>query len=152
DDLGRFLRGEPIRARPASWRERLVKWARRRPTVAVLLGCCALAGVGLASGAVAYETRLRAALRGKTAEEERADANYQEARDTVRRMLGHAEGPGSAGTPKLLELRRHQQEEALAFFLRMAEQQGDQPAVRFEVALAHLQVCLLQLSLGRPDE
>jgi tRNA A-37 threonylcarbamoyl transferase component Bud32 len=37
DDLGRFLRGEPVLARPLSWPVHLVKWARRRPAVAALL-------------------------------------------------------------------------------------------------------------------
>jgi WD40 repeat protein len=46
DDLGRFLRGEVIRARPTGWRERTVKWARRRPAVAALLAVVALALVG----------------------------------------------------------------------------------------------------------
>src|SRR5207237_355385 len=36
-DLGRFLAGEPIIARPASAWEHTVKWARRRPAVAALL-------------------------------------------------------------------------------------------------------------------
>jgi WD40 repeat protein/tRNA A-37 threonylcarbamoyl transferase component Bud32 len=36
DDLERWLRGEPIRARPVSRRERVVKWARRRPHLAAL--------------------------------------------------------------------------------------------------------------------
>ena len=36
DDLTRFLQGEPIRARPASLAKRVVKWARRRPDLAVL--------------------------------------------------------------------------------------------------------------------
>jgi formylglycine-generating enzyme required for sulfatase activity/tRNA A-37 threonylcarbamoyl transferase component Bud32 len=48
DDLGRFLAGEPILARPAGRVERLGKWARRRPTAAALLGVSVLAALGLA--------------------------------------------------------------------------------------------------------
>jgi WD40 repeat protein/serine/threonine protein kinase len=49
DDLGRFLRGEPVQARPTSAPERLLKWARRRPMVAGLsAGIVAVTGLGLA--------------------------------------------------------------------------------------------------------
>jgi WD40 repeat protein/serine/threonine protein kinase len=49
DDLKRFLDGVPIRARPVSTTEHLVKWVRRRPAVAMLTAsvvAVALAGVG----------------------------------------------------------------------------------------------------------
>src|SRR5262245_14043709 len=45
DDLGRFQRGEPIRARAVGWRERLHKWARRRPALAGLLATLAVLAV-----------------------------------------------------------------------------------------------------------
>src|SRR5262249_3381754 len=50
DDLERWLRGEPIVARPASAWERVGKWARRRPGVSALLGVAAgllLAALGV---------------------------------------------------------------------------------------------------------
>jgi WD40 repeat protein len=46
-DLERWLTGEPIRARPAGWWKRTIKWMRRRPATAALLGVSALSLVGL---------------------------------------------------------------------------------------------------------
>src|SRR5262245_6626409 len=52
DDLRRWLGGEPIRARPVGPLERAVKWVRRRPDTAALIGLVAtLAVSGLAAGA-----------------------------------------------------------------------------------------------------
>lgn len=48
DDLQRFLKNQPIHARPATITERLVKWAQRNPTVAALsLAICVVALFGL---------------------------------------------------------------------------------------------------------
>jgi WD40 repeat protein len=49
-DLESWLAGEPIRARPSGTGERLVKWARRRPTVAALTAALALLLLTLAGG------------------------------------------------------------------------------------------------------
>ncbi len=48
EDLERFLAGRPILARPVGRLERIVKWARRQPLAAALLGVvclCTLAGL-----------------------------------------------------------------------------------------------------------
>jgi formylglycine-generating enzyme required for sulfatase activity len=47
NDLRRFQAGEPIRARPVGRVERAVKWAKRRPALAVLLGVTLLTLVTL---------------------------------------------------------------------------------------------------------
>jgi WD40 repeat protein/serine/threonine protein kinase len=49
DDLRRFLNGEPIRARPVRPWEHGVRWAKRHPAAAALLGVSALAALALAA-------------------------------------------------------------------------------------------------------
>ena len=56
EDLERWLRGEPIAARPSTPAERLAKWARRRPAVAGLAAAVVLvAAAGL--GGVLWQWR-----------------------------------------------------------------------------------------------
>ena len=61
DDLERWLDGKPIAARPASPRERLVKWAVRRPSAAALLvaSAVAVAAGGMAIWGAVRSGRLR---------------------------------------------------------------------------------------------
>jgi WD40 repeat protein/tRNA A-37 threonylcarbamoyl transferase component Bud32 len=54
EDLGRFLAGEPIVARPVSAVGRVVKWARRRPAVAALL-CLFVLAVAVGFGLVSWQ-------------------------------------------------------------------------------------------------
>jgi WD40 repeat protein/tRNA A-37 threonylcarbamoyl transferase component Bud32 len=72
EELGRFLRGEPIQSRPVGRLEQAWKWARRRPLVATLLASIGLtlllALVGLGYGwyqEIWARTQVAAALREK---------------------------------------------------------------------------------------
>jgi len=47
DDLRRFSAGEVIQARPVSTPERVLRWVRRRPTTAALIGVSAVAAMAL---------------------------------------------------------------------------------------------------------
>jgi WD40 repeat protein len=78
DDLERFLRGEPIRARPVRAWERAWTWARRRPAAAglVVAGAVALlASVGLVTGAL-YSARLHEE-KGRAEAAQRRAETYQ---------------------------------------------------------------------------
>ncbi len=86
EDLGRWLAGEPVRARPVRAWQRGVKWARRRPAVAALLTLAALLAV-LGFAGVSWqwrraEDRAREAVenaRQATAEKERANEESERA-------------------------------------------------------------------------
>jgi serine/threonine-protein kinase len=64
EDLHRFQRNEPIRARPVGPLERVLRWARRRPSAAAL-AATALALVGLALGGGVWFVEQRAARRAE---------------------------------------------------------------------------------------
>jgi serine/threonine protein kinase len=77
DDLGRFLTGEPIAARPVGRFERAVKWTRRNPLVAALLAAITVSL--LAGTAVATFFAIRANEKAAEAEKENSRANEKAA-------------------------------------------------------------------------
>ncbi len=62
EDLERWQRGEPIQARRTGVRERVVKWARRRPALAALVVISVVSLLTVSIGGVWYNTRLQASL------------------------------------------------------------------------------------------
>ncbi len=62
DDLRRYVAGEPIRARPPTPTRRLIKWARRRPALAVLSGVTIVAMLTVTSLVWRHNIQLRGAL------------------------------------------------------------------------------------------
>jgi serine/threonine protein kinase/tetratricopeptide (TPR) repeat protein len=101
DDLGRFLDGRPILARPASPWQRGLKWCRRQPALAGLVAVVLLAVASLAGGGIWHYREMSAALQAadekrreaqtnlRTAEEQRDEAqkNLRQARQAVDDML-----------------------------------------------------------------
>jgi WD40 repeat protein len=94
DDLERWLRGEPTRARPVSRRKRVLKWVRRRPHLAALTVLLVLALVAGFAG-VCWQWR-----RAEEAYRKEADTAEAERRTAYARAipLAYAEwGAGNAG-------------------------------------------------------
>jgi tetratricopeptide (TPR) repeat protein len=157
-DLGRFLEGRPILARPASLLERARKSVQRRPAVAGSLAAASLAAVALVVGSLAYESRLRSALSNAhtAADEARArkrasDERYRLAREAINLMLRRLDDRGLSQTPHVKELRRRQLEDALVFFRGvLGGVDALDPAARLDVADAYLQSGIAEGQLGRP--
>jgi tRNA A-37 threonylcarbamoyl transferase component Bud32/tetratricopeptide (TPR) repeat protein len=103
-ELGRFLGGEPILARPLSWRQRAGRWCRRNPMVAGLLS-------GLAAVIVASLIGLTWLYLDADAQRQRAE---QQERD-ARLFAQEAERKGKEALQQKAETDR-QRQEALDYF------------------------------------
>lgn len=135
DDLGRFLRGEAVRARPPGAIERLTRWARRRTK--------AVAGAALVLAVLSTGAAVKLAERG------RAASRLREARDAERRGdfraagLKYAAVPGAEGkaaemerVARAFERRREAEELASRADIagqeaRRAEAEWSESSVRF---------------------
>jgi tetratricopeptide (TPR) repeat protein len=91
-DLGRFLVGKPIQARPIPTWERAWKWARRRPATAALIAVSVLAMMGFGVGGTAWAIEANALRADADRErdfaweqEKKADARREEAERERRR-------------------------------------------------------------------
>jgi tRNA A-37 threonylcarbamoyl transferase component Bud32 len=71
EDLQRFMRGEPIHARPVGWLESLVKWARREKKVARLVAFAVVVTlIGILAVSYMWQAERRARLNTETAKQE----------------------------------------------------------------------------------
>jgi eukaryotic-like serine/threonine-protein kinase len=99
-DLGNFLECKPTSARPLPLTQVAVKWARRRPAVAALIGTIALALAGLVGGTAWYAvetdqrnaalTRINDELK-KTAQREHDERTRAEQREHELRLSTYAD-------------------------------------------------------------
>jgi tRNA A-37 threonylcarbamoyl transferase component Bud32 len=129
EDLRRYLRGEAIAARPAGRVERALKWVRRRPAVATLLGV--VVALLLAGSGVSTYFGIMAVERSKQVEKERDRAEVTLARSFLRPM-GHSRDPvGAAELDALWDLAGTDSERVRLRFLTEALEHPE-TAVRLE--------------------
>ncbi len=78
EDLRHFLAGEPIRARPTSTAERVIKWVKRRPAVALLTAAVVLTTLLAAGGWIWWELERAAQRSAATLRRDRTARQVQE--------------------------------------------------------------------------
>ncbi|HEX8203379.1 MAG TPA: serine/threonine-protein kinase, partial [Isosphaeraceae bacterium] len=123
EDLDRWLRGEPIAARPVGRTERAWRWARRNPTTAglggavVLLAFAAIVGLAISNALISRE-RARAEDRSRTA------------RRAVDTMFTRVAEEWLGQQAQLEPLQRDFLLEALSFYQQFAREEGRDPRVQ----------------------
>lgn len=153
DDLGRYLRGEPILARPVGAAKRLWKWGCRRPVVAVLATLLSLATLSLFTGGWIYQTKLQESLKQSDQHRDRAKANYEKALAAVDSLLTRVGERKLADVPAMEGVRADLLQDALRFYESLLDDSDTpEPAIRWETARAQRRVAKILAYLGRSSE
>jgi formylglycine-generating enzyme required for sulfatase activity len=139
DDLGRWLDGEPIRARPAGPGERAVKWARRRPTAATLLAVLVLGGLALLAVTVVAVGQRQSALEALGGERQARRDLQREQRQRALAQVNALRDAAPAAVPAILAELEASRADVLPRLRELYAEDGERGR-RMRLALALLPV------------
>ena len=145
EDLRRFLADRPIKARRAGAAERVWRWSRRNPALAVALSSLFLI---LAAGCITATVLWRRAERQRA----RAEANFGRARAAVDDYLNKIGESQLKNVPGLQPLRRDLLGSALRFYEDFVKERGDDPTLKAGLAGAELRLARIQHEMGSESE
>jgi serine/threonine protein kinase len=148
EDLRRFLADRPVKARRISAPERLWRWGRRNPALAVSLSSLFLV---LAIGCIGMTLLWRRAERQRnfaTEQRARAEANFARARAAVDDSLSQISESQLKSVPGLQPLRRDLLRSALRFYEGFVKERGDDPTLKAGLAAAQLRLAKIQHEMG----
>jgi tetratricopeptide (TPR) repeat protein/tRNA A-37 threonylcarbamoyl transferase component Bud32 len=162
DDLGRWQRGEPIRARPAGRFERAGKWTRRRPAAAALLGVSVLAVLGLAAlaGVAVWQWQTavtalaseRTALASERTALHQAEANLGLARQAVDRTFNVARDDPLFQQPRMERARSLLLRKTLPFYKNFRSQRPHDRGLQHDEAEQWFRVGYIEQALLETGE
>jgi serine/threonine-protein kinase len=155
DDLGRFLQGQPIQARPTGLGERCVKWVRRQPALAALLAVCAVTVAGAIVGVVWHNVQLSAALRDVEKQQQEARLQRDRARDRLiaeagvveKFLLKVSESPEMKARG-LEALRKKLLESAIPYYETFVREEDSEPKIQAERSRAYGRLAALLKETG----
>lgn len=159
DDLQRFIKGQPIKARPIGSMEKAWKWCKRRPALATTIGALFLSVVAGLAGVTWQWQKTLAAL--ETAEANLKEANeanarselhFEQARDAVHDFFSTVSREPQLTAPNLQPLRKSLITKSLEYQQEFVAKYKDNESVRSDLALAHIQISQILDSMGQEKE
>lgn len=144
DELKRYLDGRPILARPISRPERAVRWCRRNPLVASLIGATFAAIVfGVAALGVS-NVRTEAARK-------RSEESFQEAMSAVNDLFTRVSEERLLNEPGLQPVRRDLLQRAREYYERFLQRRSNDPTLKNELAATQFKMGLIVEELESPE-
>lgn len=180
DDLERYLRNEPILARPSTTLERTAKWVRRKPlhaALAVAAGLILMLVLGSGFLLAGFEAEKRRMAQAESEREQkeaatqkrlreradelrrlaedrraRAEVNFRQACQAVDSLLDRIGGARLAHEPRLEMLRKELLQQAAQFYRKFQDQKGDDPLVKIQQAAIDKHLASVAFLLGDKKE
>jgi serine/threonine-protein kinase len=155
-EVERFLADEPVAAFREPWSARLGRWARHhRPLVAAVLALLLTSTVALAVSTALVRKQELAALEAKgqaERERDRADANFQLAKEAVEQNITRV-----AENPRLKQgdfhdLRKSLLSSAVPFYEKFVQQVSDDPVLEAERGRAYDRLARVRKEMGELKE
>lgn len=143
DELDRFLRGEPIRARPVTSLERFARWCRRNPMLSTSI---ATALLSLILALVASTTGFVLTRRSQLLSEQ----SFRDSQQTVNDYLTLVSENTLLNQPGMQPLRKELLQRALQYYERFLQQRGNDPSVQDELASTYFRVGVITEVLDSP--
>ncbi len=144
DELKRYLEGRPILARPVSLPEKTIRWCRRNPLVASLIGATTFA---VLFGVVALgvsNVRTEAARK-------RSEESFQEAMSAVNDLFTRVSEERLLNEPGLQTVRRDLLQRAREYYERFLQRRSNDPALKNELAATQFKMGLIVEELESPE-
>ena len=155
DELGRYLDGRPIVARPVPAWERGWLWARRQKALAAGVLLAVLAMLALLAGGVFHtfqlsrlNTRLVSSNLALETARSTAEQNAREALAAITQMLVRVSDQQLSGIPEAEPVRRNLLNDALKQLEPLRRQNPTDPEIRHEMGRAHLGIAAIHKALG----
>jgi serine/threonine-protein kinase len=156
DELGRFVRNEPIRSRPIGFLARLDRWCRRKPALAAAIGLAAAAlliaaAVSINFGVHQYRAAVSLSQQRDQARENLrlADANFELARKAVDDYYTVVTEEPLLEQEKMRQVRKRLLEKALPLYMGFQTQRPEDPQIEAALASNYFRVASITAEIGR---